>query len=466
MATLDQERYLRNLLLLGEGGMFVLRCLVDQEVIRSGQTLEELLLRNQLRFKNILEEQRQVLYPSPGTANADVNTWDVSLILLVVKKLFYQVLPHAIVSDIDALKGFRNSIQAHPCNLSMDETEFSENQQRIQNLLRNIAGYVNESVEGLIRKSEKGSIDITSAIQRIHETQAFSTSLKHSIEKQFEHVKAKLSSLEKCVTTIKEGQDETSQRMSKLEGKIDKIVWKIKHDFTKDLDTIVQVKCGNEEKQKKAIDLLFEFVKIIQDHQKFDNDEIRKMIEQRVVYYGELTVKLFDDLIDWFSDINQHSDGIGEARVGSILIPIFCSSVTRILALLKYMISSHCKQRLSSISSTVSTLLGFPCSLSWKVEPTSLQSAISSYLYSIGTECSKKEIKKLVLPVKVSDMEGLTNVWKLFGGEERNNHIEKVSNTLSKIFGENIRLQTYVDKDQFLEKVVKETGNINKLNGG
>jgi hypothetical protein len=203
MATLDQERYLRNLLLLGEGSMFVLRCLVDQEVIRSGQTLEELLLRNQLRFNNILEEQRQVLYPSPGTANADVNTWDVSLILLVVKKLFYQGLPHAIVSDIDALKGFRNSIQAHPCNLSMDETEFSENQQRIQNLLRNIAGYVNESVEGLIIKSEKGSIDITSAIQRIHETQAFSTSFKLSIEKQFEHVKAKLSSLEKCVTTIK-----------------------------------------------------------------------------------------------------------------------------------------------------------------------------------------------------------------------------------------------------------------------
>jgi hypothetical protein len=128
MATLDEERYLRNLLLLGEGTSFVLKSLVVQEVSRSGQTLENLLLTNKTLFNGILKEQRDILYPAPLTANADLSTWDLSLLLLVVKRLFYPVLTPVIASHIGALKTFRDSIIGHPRKMSMDDTEFLTNQ--------------------------------------------------------------------------------------------------------------------------------------------------------------------------------------------------------------------------------------------------------------------------------------------------------------------------------------------------
>jgi hypothetical protein len=150
------------------------------------------------------------------------------------------------------------------------------------------------------------------------------------------------------------------------------------------MNTIIQAECENEEKQKKATDLLFLFVKIIQEDDSNDCDEIKMIISQRVEWYGEITFQLLDDLIEWFTDIDKSSDGIGKARLGSIILPIFCSSVTGCFTVLEYVNSSQCKEYLSRISTTVSTLLGFPCSFSWEVEPTSLQNVLASYCkYSI-----------------------------------------------------------------------------------
>jgi hypothetical protein len=95
-------------------------------------------------------------------------------------------------------------------------------------------------------------------------------------------------------------------------------------------------------------------------------------------WYGEPTLQLLDDLIEWFSDIADLANGIGNACLGSIVLPIFCSSVPGILTLLKYIYGDQNKQHLSRIASTVRKLLGYPCSLSWKVEPMSLRSAVSS----------------------------------------------------------------------------------------
>jgi hypothetical protein len=117
---------------------------------------------------------------------------------------------------------------------------------------------------------------------------------------------------------------------------------------------------------------------MIQSDNTIDSDKIRRIIALRVEWYGEPTLQLLDDLIEWFSDIKDMSDGVGKPRLGSIILPISCSSVTGILTFLKCMNGDQSKKCLSRISSTVSELFGFPCSLSWKVEPTSLRSALSS----------------------------------------------------------------------------------------
>jgi hypothetical protein len=92
MATLDEERYLRHMWLLGEGGLFVLRGLVSREVTNSGSTLDNLLQNGRALFRDILREQFQHLFPSTTTVNADVYTWDMSLLLCVLKRMFWSSL--------------------------------------------------------------------------------------------------------------------------------------------------------------------------------------------------------------------------------------------------------------------------------------------------------------------------------------------------------------------------------------
>ncbi|XP_060572447.1 uncharacterized protein LOC132730508, partial [Ruditapes philippinarum] len=232
MANLDEERYLRNLLLLGKGTSFVLKSLVVQEVSRSGKTLENLLLNNRKLFNGIFKEQRDILYPAPLTANADLTTWDLSLLLLVVKKLFYPALPPVIASQIAALKVFRNSIQGHPRRMSMDETEFLSSQRHLQGHLRTIAGYVNQSrqIDDIITQTATGNIDIESVFRYVKETHAFSTSFKLFIEGRFKQLNPKLMSLQSDVKNIKGCQDRLSQTVSKIRNQL---VWKTKYEFTK-----------------------------------------------------------------------------------------------------------------------------------------------------------------------------------------------------------------------------------------
>ena len=145
-----------------------------------------------------------------------------------------------------------------------------------------------------------------------------------------------------------------------------------------DLDTIISAECDDDVKKTKTIDLLFVWVKILQDSHVFDDRVIRQVISQRVDWYGELTFQLIDDMIDWFGDINQQCDGIGSPRLGSIHLPIVCSTVTCLLTVLGYINGKQCKQRLSSISSTVSKIFDTSCTLVWKVDPTCIHRAISS----------------------------------------------------------------------------------------
>jgi hypothetical protein len=79
---------------------------------------------------------------------------------------------------------------------------------------------------------------------------------------------------------------------------------------------------------------------------------------------------------------------------------------------------------------------------------------------SPGKGKRSKEVKDLVLPINVTNIEQLTDICQMFGGAERSSNIEKISATLSTIFGETIRLKTYNDQ---LQSIVHERGNIGHL---
>ncbi|XP_060587771.1 uncharacterized protein LOC132743254 [Ruditapes philippinarum] len=449
MASLDEERYLRYLWLLGEGGLFVLRGVISRETTKSGSTLDNLLQNGRAQFKGVLQKQRDCLFPTTTTVNADTYTWDMSILFVVLKKLFRSGLSLIERADLSTLKTYRDDFQGHPPIMSMNASDYLSNRQRLEQALRQLASGINGKVEieSIIKRTATGRIDSDSIFTHIREIYDFKTSFLTAVEDMLQHVNSKFSSVQ--------GNEELIlQKLTDLQIKHFR---KTKHKYSRELRIIIQAECDTEEKQRKANDLLFEFVELIHRDTAIRSDEIKRIITQRVEWYGEITLQLLDDLIEWFSDIEDLSDGVGKPRLGSIILPISCSSVTGILTLLKYMNGDQSKQCLSRISSTISVSLGFPCLLSWKVEPMSLTSALPTSLLSPGKGKRSKEVKNLVLPINAINIEQLTDICKMFGEAERSSNMEKISTSLSKIFGETISLKTNVDNDQ-LRSIVNEKG--------
>ncbi|XP_053396508.1 uncharacterized protein LOC128556226 [Mercenaria mercenaria] len=234
------------------------------------------------------------------------------------------------------------------------------------------------------------------------------------------------------------------------------------HDFKRktknELQTIIEAKCDQRQKEKEALCLLFEFVEIIQNQNDFSKEEIKHMIEQRIRYYGDLCLQLVDDLLSWFTDMRNIPDAVpGIAQLGCIRIPMKCSSMKGMLKHLEYMDSDECEQRLSKISCSLSNMLRFSCSLSWTIEPDSLQNVMKTLSEELETPDPTSKTVKIVLPFQSKSLEGLTNIWTIFEGEEANSHLTKVSETLSKIVGANVSLTASVVMDQFTKAVYERS---------
>ncbi|XP_053387610.1 uncharacterized protein LOC128551156 [Mercenaria mercenaria] len=163
MATLDNERYLRHILLLTEGGLLVLRGIVTREAARSGQTLEDMLRINKtiLNKNLILKGHFVTLFPSASTVNANVQTWDMSLLIAVVKELF-KGMSSADTSAISILEAFRTLM--HSASMSAKDYDIN----RLETALRQLASGISKTekkIEDIIMRTELENIDIQSSLR-------------------------------------------------------------------------------------------------------------------------------------------------------------------------------------------------------------------------------------------------------------------------------------------------------------
>ncbi|XP_060563417.1 uncharacterized protein LOC132722848 isoform X2 [Ruditapes philippinarum] len=215
-------------------------------------------------------------------------------------------------------------------------------------------------------------------------SQLLNTSKRYMILKQvscvpykFQQITPKLSSIDTTTTAIQEKQERIIRSLTELKNLN---VQKTKHEFKRELITILQTGCDNEENKKKATDVLFDFVKIIQSKSTFTDEEVKDIIRTRIEWYGNVSLDLINDVTEWFGDINGLSDtNPGYPYLGSIRVPIYSTSVTGILQFWKYLNGNQCRHRLSSISSSISTMLGFTCSFTWTVNPMDLQNVFPSF---------------------------------------------------------------------------------------
>ncbi|XP_053390532.1 uncharacterized protein LOC128553414, partial [Mercenaria mercenaria] len=228
------------------------------------------------------------------------------------------------------------------------------------------------------------------------------------------------------------------------------LMYQIKRGASKELQTIIEAHCDDFEKQEKATELLYSIIKLVQNEDMFSEKEIRYMIAQRIQWYGYLTLQLIEDVITWFMDMQCNSDASpGYSQLGSIRIPVIYFSSAGLSRLMNYMDSVMCESHLAHISSAVSCLVGFSCSLSWTMESWSIKNERQTLSREVKNTDKEMEYKKILLPFQIKSTEGLSHLWDKFGEEKRSGHLVKISDTLSNIFGVDIRVKTSIDTDQF-----------------
>ncbi|XP_053402396.1 uncharacterized protein LOC128557864 [Mercenaria mercenaria] len=301
MATLDNERYLRHILLLGEGGLLVLRGIVTREATNCGQTLEHTLATNRALFHNLIREQKTKLFPSTSTVNADVQTWDMSLLTVVVKRLFLSGLSSADTSSFETLKSCRNYIQGHPTSITMSATDFTTNRLLLKTALLQLASGISTDtdteIKDILRRTESGDIDMQLSLRHIKDLHEFKTSLLDELEGKFSvltDMNRRLSSVETCLNDLdgnhavrfgalqaqlqginiatgerKNDMADMKAQLEEISHRVDKMmemrIIDSERNTKKELQTIIEGKCDQRKKEKVAMCLLFEFVEMIQN---------------------------------------------------------------------------------------------------------------------------------------------------------------------------------------------------------
>jgi hypothetical protein len=89
MATISNERHLRYILLLGEGGTLVLKEILERETVKSSKSLGNLLDANKNALTRRIEKH---ILPKVFGPDANQDAWDIQLLSTVILQLFKKSL--------------------------------------------------------------------------------------------------------------------------------------------------------------------------------------------------------------------------------------------------------------------------------------------------------------------------------------------------------------------------------------
>ncbi|XP_053406425.1 uncharacterized protein LOC123546678 [Mercenaria mercenaria] len=161
MATEGNERYLRYYLLIGKGGLLILRGILERETNNTGRTLDILLKENEPLFKRRLPRSGYMkLYPRDGIL--DVCTWDITLSTTVILQLFRTSLTIEESNAITNLRDLRNEV-VHDSSTSMDKMAYEKCTKELEAILLKLCEGLNRSIRDechyVIKECSTGPIE-------------------------------------------------------------------------------------------------------------------------------------------------------------------------------------------------------------------------------------------------------------------------------------------------------------------
>ncbi|XP_060564930.1 uncharacterized protein LOC132724131 isoform X2 [Ruditapes philippinarum] len=197
MATISNERHLRYILLLGEGGTLVLKEILERETVKSSKSLGNLLDADKNALTRRIEKH---ILPKVFGPDANQDAWDIQLLSTVILQLFKKSLTKDENNCITKLKELRNEL-AHASSLSMDVEEYDDDRKELSSVLIQLSNGLDKSVhdkcQNFIKDFATGPIDIQSATERVKEFSKYDDKIQTELDKL-------TGKLEDVSTTVKD----------------------------------------------------------------------------------------------------------------------------------------------------------------------------------------------------------------------------------------------------------------------
>jgi hypothetical protein len=146
MASKENIFFLRSFLLLIEGGLYISKEILSRECQKSENDLDELLKINEPKLKHLFhDKQYQKLFPKFGTA--DVNCWDLQLLVGVLITVFGRDLKSGEKDKLKLLRYMRNETFMHCTTAALDERKYEEVIEEIDDNITTLASTFDISVQ-------------------------------------------------------------------------------------------------------------------------------------------------------------------------------------------------------------------------------------------------------------------------------------------------------------------------------
>lgn len=261
MVTIENEYYLRTILLLCEAGSYIAKLLIGREVPKFRDDLDTLLKNAKGKLQHEFHKrQMEKLFPNDGYDETDVDKWDIQMLVGVLLLLFRSTLSSDEKQKLREIKLIRHEVLAHSPSASLYLEKYEDVSEQLREAIKLLASGFGQEVQdeckNYISIYATHSLDVTSAIKRLQEAKDTDDLFQTVIRV----VKEAESSLSKQISEVKDSvREDVKQTVKALTKKFEAIGTEVKSSQQTSSDGFKSVEKNiKETKQtlKKEIDLV------------------------------------------------------------------------------------------------------------------------------------------------------------------------------------------------------------------
>ncbi|XP_053381448.1 uncharacterized protein LOC128549136 [Mercenaria mercenaria] len=459
MASGDNEKYLRIVLLLTKGGTLVIREVFAREltsyISQHGGNLDTLLQNYESNIKKRKYLSRpQCLKLFPPTGKTNFQQWDIGLLVFVTLHVFGTSLSPSEKLEIRQIQILRNDL-SHTSNAELDSSSYQDYLLLLENAISSLTSglgnkYILTQTKHLFNDCKHGPLDVKSTLEQLHE------------------IKEKEELFQEVLDNFKKIEEESKKNTETIVSTVHEVGAELKDDISRNTHMLAELQKKLETFIQKD-GICTKIIQIIGTKICVEgiDEEVTNLIEEIVIdvinkakkkTFGSKDIRAIKEAVKQIlQDMKCDGDNdILYAKQSCVFIWVRCNTYKGLRGILEYIESPRIAQRLDKLSEAVMTSLNISCKFSCSIVPSSLRSLRARlYAEEDGENDSPVKYKSsIIVPIRCKTVHGLSRIWEMVEGGETQK-FEDFSQTISNVVGSQVTVTASIDLHEFSEAVQK-----------